>query len=426
MAFLNKKLLKSISVYTFANVLNASIPFFLLPILTNTLTPEDYGLISIFQLILSLTIPFTGLNVEGAVSREYFSDNKEESHFSKYVSNTVMIVVIVSIIVLGLVFLSGDYIQELTDFPEPWLWVVVVCAFSNNISEILLAVWQVKYKSIQYSLFRIVKTLVELGLSVFLILTINRSWESRINGQLIASIIFVVLAFFFLYKEKLLKRHLDKSNVIDILKFGIPLIPHVTGGVIITMIDRLYIAKMIGVSEAGLYAVGFQVAQIISLVQNSFNVAWVPWFYGKLNEKSEKTNLKIVKFTYLYFVLMIGISFLLSIFTPFIFKFVIGKEYSKAVGFVFWIALGFAFNGMYKMVVNYFFYIKQTYWVSIITFLTAMINLFLIFFLIKKNGAIGAAQSTAIAFFIQFILVWALSAKKYKMPWLFFLKLKMK
>ena len=65
MAFLNKKLLKSISVYTFANVLNASIPFFLLPILTNTLTPEDYGLISIFQLILSLTIPFTGLNVEG-------------------------------------------------------------------------------------------------------------------------------------------------------------------------------------------------------------------------------------------------------------------------------------------------------------------------------------------------------------------------
>ena len=424
MAFLNKKLLKSLSVYTLANVLNASIPFFLLPILTNALTPSDYGLISIFQLILSLTIPFSGLNVEGAVSREYFSEDKDKFHFSTYVSNAVLIVVIVSILVLGLLVLTGDYIQQLTDFPAPWLWVVVVCAFSNNISETLLAVWQVKYKSIQYSIFKIVKTLVELGLSVFLILCINRSWESRINGQLICSIIFIALAFFFLYKEKLLKRQFDKKNIVDVLKFGIPLIPHVTGGVIITMIDRLYIAKMIGVSEAGLYAVGFQVAQIISLLQNSFNIAWVPWFYGKLNEKSEETNVEIVKFTYLYFCLMLGLAFILSFVTPFIFKYVIGKEYIKAIDFVFWIALGFAFNGMYKMVVNYFFYIKQTYWVSIITFLTAGVNLILIFFLIKKNGSIGAAQSTAIAFFIQFILVWAFSSRKYKMPWLFFLKLK--
>jgi len=424
MGFINKKLLKSLSIYTFANILNASIPFFLLPILTNTLTPADYGLISIFQLILSFSIPFTGLNVEGAVSREYFNEDKYKVNFSHYVSNAVLIVIAVSIVVLGLVVLSGEYIQQLTDFPAPWLWVVIVCAFSNNISEILLAVWQVKYKSIQYSIFKIVKTLVELGLSVFLILCINKSWESRVNGQLIASVLFVLVAFFFLYREKLLKFSVSKKNTIDILKFGIPLIPHVTGAVIITMVDRLYIAKMIGVSEAGLYAVGFQVAQIISLFQNSFNVAWVPWFYGKLNEKSEETNLKIVKFTYLYFGLMIGISLLLSVASPLIFQLFIGPKYAKAIDFVFWISLGFAFNGMYKMVVNYFFYIKQTYWVSVITFLTAGINLVLIFYLIKMNGAIGAAQSTAIAFFIQFILVWALCSKKYKMPWLYFLKMK--
>ncbi len=424
MAFINKKLLKSLSIYTFANLLNASIPFFLLPILTNTLTPEDYGVISIFQLILSFSVPLTGLNAEGAVSREYFSDNVDKNYFSKYVSNAVLIVIIVSIIMLSLVVLSGSYIQQLTDFPSPWLWVVVVCAFSNNISEILLAVWQVKYKSIQYSIFKILKTLVEFGLTIFLILNINKSWESRVNGQMIASILFVLLAFFFLYKEKLLSLKLEKEKVKSILKFGIPLIPHVTGAVVITMIDRLFIAKMIGVSEAGLYAVGFQVAQLISLLQNSFNIAWVPWFYDKLNEKSANTNLKIVKFTYLYFCIMLAVAFAVSFSAPLIFKIFIGQEYTKAIDFVFWIALGFAFNGMYKMVVNYFFYIKETYWVSVITFVTAGINLVLIYYLVSINGAIGAAQSTAVAFFIQFILVWLLCSRKYKMPWLFFWKRK--
>ncbi len=426
MAFVNKSLLKSLSIYTFSNVLNASIPFLLLGFLTNKLSPADYGLISIFQLILSLTIPFTGLNAEGAVSREYFSEETNKANFSHYVSNSVFLVVVVSIIVMIVFLLTGDYIQQLTDFPSPWLWVVVVCAFSNNISEILLSVWQVKYKSIQYSIFRIVKTLVELGLSVFLILAIKSSWESRINGQLIASFIFVLLAFFFLYKEKLLKKGINRKNIKDIIQFGVPLIPHVTGAVLISMADRLFITKMVSLSEAGLYAVGFQVAQIISLIQNSFNLAWVPWFYGKLNEKSDTTNLKIVKFTYFYFLLMILITIGLTLFTPILFELFLGKDYSKAVKFVFWIALGFSFNGMYKMVVNYFFYIKQTYWVSLITFLTAGINLVLNFVLINKNGSIGAAQATSIAFFIQFIFVWILSAKKYNMPWLFFINFKKK
>ena len=69
------------------------------------------------------------------------------------------------------------------------------------------------------------------------------------------------------------------------------------------------------------------------------------------------------------------------------------------------------------MVVNYIFYIKKTYILAWVTFASAGMNIVLNYFFIKANGAIGAAQATTITFFVQFIMVWILSAKVYKMPW---------
>jgi Na+-driven multidrug efflux pump len=48
---------------------------------------------------------------------------------------------------------------------------------------------------------------------------------------------------------------------------------------------------------------------------------------------------------------------------------------------------------------------------------TAGLNVVLNYVLIKANGAVGAAQASAAAFLVSFLLTWALSAKAYPMPW---------
>lgn len=421
MAIGSRKMIKTLGVYSIANVLNAGIPFLLLPFLTHYLTPEDYGLIAMFQVILSLSLPLTGLNVNGAISRQYFTEKKTEESFALYVSSSFLIVVFATAVMTLIFNLFANQIEHWSEFPQDWMWVVLVCAFSFNITEILLAIWQVQYKSIQYSLLKISKTIVEMGFSIGLILYLQQNWESRIYAQLIAGLLFLCVSIVLLKRIKMLVFKIKKEMIADILKFGIPLIPHVIGAVIIAMSDRLFITNMIGIAETGLYAVGFQVAQIISLIQTSFNQAWVPYFYGKLNEKKEETNLKIVKFTYMYFAGMIVLALLLTIAAPTIFNWFIGEKYANAIGYVFWISLGFAFNGMYKMVVNYFFYMKTTYWVSIATFFTAGINIILNYYLISAYGPIGAAKATALSFLLQFLIVWLLASKKYKMPWNYFI-----
>jgi len=189
------------------------------------------------------------------------------------------------------------------------------------------------------------------------------------------------------------------------------------GAVIITYSDRVFIANYIGLESAGMYSVGYQVGMIVYVIQNSFNQAWVPWFFERLKNDDKTEKIKIVRFTYLYFILILLFALVISYLAPFIYRIFISNDYIKGIEIVIWITVGFAFNGMYKMVGNYIFFIKKTYIISIVTIFTAVINIGLNYYMVNTWGAVGVAQATAISFLLQFLLVWIISAKMYKMPW---------
>jgi O-antigen/teichoic acid export membrane protein len=95
----------------------------------------------------------------------------------------------------------------------------------------------------------------------------------------------------------------------------------------------------------------------------------------------------------------------------------LGSKFIGASSYVIWIALGFAFNGMYMMVVNYIFYVKKTYILAWVTFSIALISILVNYLLIKNIGPIGAAYTFAGMNFVTFLSVWFLSNRVCPMPW---------
>ena len=138
---------------------------------------------------------------------------------------------------------------------------------------------------------------------------------------------------------------------------------------------------------------------IISLLAHSFNLTWSPFLFEKLKVNNYPSKVKVVKFTYLYDGGIILLVLVLSFIAPYFLKFFVSQYFYSAYKYVLWIVLGYAFQGMYFMVVNYIFYVKKTYILACITFLSAGVNFVLNYFFIKANGAIGAAQVTTITFF---------------------------
>ena len=271
-------------------------------------------------------------------------------------------------------------------------------------------------KAMLYGLFKISLTFTDMIISLILIVGIGYTASGRIFAQLVSVFTFSLLAINFLLK-KWIKFSINKEYISNALKFGIPLIPHALSGTIISMTDRLFITNMVGISETGIYTVGYQIGMVINLLATSFNNAYVPWLYERLKSNVKNTKIKIVKFTYLYFIVIFLVALVLGIIAPFFLSVFIGNSFAESSSYVIWIALGYAFQGMYFMVVNYIFYEQKNSLLAVITFLVAIINILLNYFFIKSHGAIGAAQATTVVFLIKFILVWILSAKVHKMPW---------
>ena len=294
----------------------------------------------------------------------------------------------------------------------------MVYTLFTQLAEILLTLWRVSYSTAKFGFFRIAKTLADLGLSILLIVSFNMGWEGRILPQLAMAVLFGMIAIVIIYKKGyLIKNGYNKNYKGKILSFSLPLIFHSLGGHIIGFSDRFFILFILGLDNVGIYSVAYQIGMVIALLQNSFNQAWVPFFFEKLKNDNEAEKLNIVKITYGYFVLLVIMVIIFYFATPIIYQYFIGDAFTSGAEVVLWILMGYAFNGMYKMVVNYLFFLKKTNWIAFATLGSAVLNLGLNYILININGLVGAAQATTITFFILFIVVFFLSKKAYKMPW---------
>ena len=107
---------------------------------------------------------------------------------------------------------------------------------------------------------------------------------------------------------------------------------------------------------------------------------------------------------------------------PVLLLFVVGSAYSDAAQVIVWLIVGQAFGGMYLMVTNYIFYSKKTIYLSLVSFISGLINVGLLLFFVDAYGIKGAAYSFAIAMATRFILTWMVAQWCHPMPWLSFWK----
>lgn len=410
----NFSLLKSFSSYTLVNILNAGIPFLLLPFLTNYLSPADYGILSNINATFMLIVPLVGVAISGAISRQYVN---EKTDLPVYISSCLRVLVLNTALLFLILLFIGDWLFELTNIPVRFLIVLPFYAIVHNIIEMVLTIFRMKNQPFIYGIFRISRTTIEITLSVFLIINFEMDWIGRFYGILIAALFGFIAAFLYLWKAKYLVFSYNKTYVKKFLHFGVPLIPHALSGALIMYSDKIIVTEMLGIGKNGVYSVAFQIGMVIALFQNSFNQAWVPFFFQKLKGKFDKQ--KMVKITYVYFIVLLVLALGLWLITPIIFLF-INDNFAEGAAYVFWIGLGFAFNGMYKMMVNYIMYEERTKLVAVITITTAVINILLNILFIQYYGLLGAAIASTISFIVQFILSWIICARIYPMPWFTF------
>ncbi|MBO1519711.1 oligosaccharide flippase family protein [Oceanisphaera pacifica] len=405
-------------IYLFSNILNATIPFVLLPILTRYLSPEEYGEVAMFQTLLGALGAFVGMTFVGAAGRKYYDANLDKKELAEFIGSCVQLTIIFSLTVFFIIFLFKDSFSGWLSLKSNYILSAVFVAASLVIVRLRLGQWQVEKKAIKYGTLQISQSIFNMLLSLLLVVVFLKGAEGRINAQIIMSLVFLAVALILLKKDNLLKVFsLRKDYLTEALRFGVPLIPHVAGAFLLISVDRFIIGKKIGLTEVGVYMVAVQLVSIMSLIFDAINKAYVPHLYEVLKRNDFYEKRKIIIFTYLWFIfILLGVG-LVFIIGPWFVVFFAGEKYAQAGDVIGLLALGQGFRGMYLTVTNFIFYSKRTSVLSTITMGTGVLNVFLLIVLIKFFGLVGAAVAYSLSMALFFFLTWWYSTQLVSMPW---------
>ncbi|WP_208856770.1 oligosaccharide flippase family protein [Pseudoalteromonas rubra] len=420
---MKKSLIKGSLVYFIANMINALIPFLLLPILTRVLTPEEYGQVAMFSLFITGLSAFVGLNVVGAAARHFYNDDSSHASVRQYNSACLWVLLFSTFLIFIITYIFSGVLSDFLSLPVSWLYIALMSSFFSFLLQFRLSQWQVRENPVSYGVLQVLCSVLNVGASLYLVLYADNGSEGRIAGIAFSFLVCGLVATFLLYKEDLLGfSFLNKAYLKDALNFGVPLIPHIFGIFLLTSIDRFVINTELGLAHVGIYLLAYQLSSAISIVFDSLNKALLPWLYRSLSSGCTIIREKIVRRTYLIFISLIFLALLNFVISPIVLLFVAGDEYAEASKIISWLVLGQIFSGMYLFVTNYIFFSKQTAALSVVTICVGAGNLLLLFMLIPKYGLLGAAYAFSISMFFRFLFTWYLAAKKVEMPWLYFVK----
>jgi O-antigen/teichoic acid export membrane protein len=411
----NNRLFGHAAIYTLSNFAVSGVPFLLLPVLTRALDPTAYGIVAMFMMVVSFITVGVGLNVHGAISVRYFDSSSFD--ISKYVSTALVILLVSTGFMLVLVVVVGPELSEVTSIPKQWLYSAVLVAFLQFLVQILLVLWQASKKPIQFGALRITHAFLDAIGSIVLVLVLALSWQGRLSGMLAAWLSAAIIAGYFMIREGWVARSIDPSYAKDALNYGVPLVPHALGGLLLGMADRFMVNNILDVSSTGIYVVAVQLGLIVGMLADSFNKAFAPWLMEQLSEMNDESKKRIVIFTYVYFFVIIALAALGAFVTPYVLPFIVGPQFQTAGSILVFILLGNAFMGMYYMVTNYIFFSRRTGLLSTLTISIGVLTVVLSWFLINSYGIKGAAIGFMLGQASLFVGAWILSNYCVPMPW---------
>ena len=386
-------------IYGLGHVLTRLANFLLLPLLTNSLTPTDYGIISIIYIFIGFTMTFYRYGMDSALMKFYIESNNPKSYFS----SILFLQIITSAVFSSILFLFRDYIEPVLIGNGETIFItyLAIIIFCDIIWNLIILTLRALEKPLKFISFNLLNVSMTLGFTIYLVNIKQMGAEGVLLGNLIASAIMVLLSSLLLIKQFSI-HSINISIMNKIIKFGLPFLPAAIFTMIMEGADRFFLKYMMGESIVGIYSAGYKLGIFGLLIIMAFNMGWTPYFLKHNKDENANANYSAIATFLLGFYSFIGI--LITIITPQIKYFnisgysLIGAEYFDGLSIVPIILLSYYFLGIYILMMPRIYKHGSTSKIAYFRFIGALSNIILNILLIPKFGIMGSAFATLISF----------------------------
>lgn len=385
-----------------------------LPIITWFYSVEDVGRISMLQVITSFSVLVFSLGLDQAYTREYHEvDNKPE--LLKLVMTASLFLIIIFYSVLFIIKPS-IISQWLYDIDSTYLSLIsILCFILSLTSRFLSLILRMQERALAYSMSQLLPKIIFL---IFILSTVWLGFKKDIFTLITAnflSIITVVLTYLWNTRKDWIlsfKYKFRWNKFKPLLLFGLPL---VIGGLAswgLNVMDRIFLRSFSTFSELGVYSITMSIATVATLFSSIFNTIWAPLVYKWI--KNSDVDLSIIDeisehlLAAIYFILVFSglLSWVLPYFLP--------DEYVAIKYIITLCLIGPLFYTLSETTaIGIAIARKST--LSMLASISAMvINLIGNYLTVPKLGALGAALSTAVAFWFFYIVRTEFSRKVWR------------
>jgi O-antigen/teichoic acid export membrane protein len=400
MNFHYRQLLKGTTLLSVSGVLRKGVGFFLLPVYTAYLTPEDYGAVELFLVFVGILSIVVAQGLTSALMKRIAYDHGEDDRqATKIAFGTALIFVVGSALLVGAiaVVFSKQFAGVIFDSREFGYLIMVGAAnvlFQTSYDLMLVPLRaDQKYGIITISSFAVF--LGALGGNLVFLIVFKAGFSSLVYGRFLGSVMGASLAYFF--ARPYLEWKFDRKELRILTKFGRPLILSAIGFMALSSTDRILLKYFGNSADVGLYSIAAQFGLAVSTVLlGPFTRTWPTVYYRIARQADAKEHFSGFATGFLAFGLLSALGF--HFFAPYMLVVMTRPAFYAAGSAIGLLVLGrflFALNDILKVGMNIE---KKTHLLPIRVVFAGILNVVIDILLIPRLGIVGAALGTVISF----------------------------
>lgn len=400
-----KRFAKKTLIYAIGNFGSKVLTFLMVPYYTHNIPTGEYGIYDVLMVTISLIMPVLTLQTQEAIIAGMLDTDKDKQQIIKC---TLSIVVVNSVVFTILYFFLSQFIY--IQYGVYFLLVLTIKSIYTIIHQYARGL----SKTGLYAATGIIYTLVFLGLNIVQLSLLHTGIQGLLISETIASATAIGIVFIGVPEIlKAIRVKIDKSELMRIVHYSLPLIPNNISWWLINASDRYVIGFFLGSVANGIYAISYKFANIIQTVTS---LVYLAWQEISLEEyKSKDKDAFYSSFFNSYMKLLLSGVLVAVCCTKFITVTFLAGGYVDAWKYTSWLYMGIVYSSLAAFLNTCYLANGETGEILKGTLLAGAINLIVDVALIKFIGVYAAALSTVVSAFVLLILRIVDNKKYYKL-----------
>lgn len=387
----------------------AVLTFSALPIIAWSFSVEDIGRIALFQVFASLCLLLSTLGLDHAYVREYHeSKNRFELFKNAFAPGFVLL-----LFFLGVLLLCENSIARFLFSSDGLLecLMVVIYIVLSYVLRFTSAALRMEERGLAFSACQILQRLVLLVVIVYfslsdMVLNFIHLLTAHLIAILIGASVSVVQVRFAI--SQAWAQSLSLLEISNLLKFGAPLIMSGFAFWVLTSIDRVAIERYSTLDQVGFYSVAASLAAAAGILQNIFSTVWAPSIY-KWIAKDERSE-GVIAHTEAIFAI-IALLFSMAGLLSWMVAYILPEEYN-GIHYILVTCMAYPFFYTMSEATSIGIGIKRKNHYNMIAMtVSAFFCICLNLALTPTLGAVGAAVSMAISFWLLLVVRYEVSSR---------------